>query len=103
FLGAGLILQDKGKVRGLTTAASLWAISAVGVAVALNLALLATLTTVILVLMLRVQQTSLWYSVSPSRRLKRQQELDAKREKERAEQEAQKPRADPDRTSDKAG
>lgn len=76
FLGAGLILQDKGKVLGLTTAASLWAVSAVGVAVALNLAILATLTAVILVALLRIQQTSIWDKISPGRRRHRQQNLD---------------------------
>lgn len=32
FLGAGAILRDGGKVRGLTTAASLWTVAAVGMA-----------------------------------------------------------------------
>jgi putative Mg2+ transporter-C (MgtC) family protein len=32
FLGAGAILKDRGGIRGLTTAASLWAVSAVGMA-----------------------------------------------------------------------
>lgn len=33
FLGAGTILRDKTSVRGLTTAASLWVVSAIGLAV----------------------------------------------------------------------
>jgi putative Mg2+ transporter-C (MgtC) family protein len=32
FLGAGAILKDSGGIRGLTTAASLWAVAAVGMA-----------------------------------------------------------------------
>ncbi|MDR3600770.1 MAG: MgtC/SapB family protein [Desulfosporosinus sp.] len=32
FLGAGTILRDGGSVRGLTTAASLWVVSAIGLA-----------------------------------------------------------------------
>jgi putative Mg2+ transporter-C (MgtC) family protein len=32
FLGAGAILKDRGNIRGLTTAASLWAVAAVGMA-----------------------------------------------------------------------
>lgn len=32
FLGAGAILKDAGAIRGLTTAASLWAVAAVGMA-----------------------------------------------------------------------
>ncbi|WP_407305819.1 MgtC/SapB family protein [Desulfosporosinus sp. SB140] len=33
FLGAGTILRDKTSIRGLTTAASLWVVSAIGLAV----------------------------------------------------------------------
>jgi len=32
FLGAGAILKESGSIRGLTTAASLWAVAAVGMA-----------------------------------------------------------------------
>ena len=32
FLGAGAILKDGASIRGLTTAASLWAVAAVGMA-----------------------------------------------------------------------
>jgi len=37
FLGAGVIVQHKGSVRGLTTAASLWCIAAVGLAMGMGL------------------------------------------------------------------
>lgn len=37
FLGAGLILQTKGEVRGLTTAAALWASAALGMTAAQGL------------------------------------------------------------------
>ena len=33
FLGAGTILRQRGSIRGLTTAASIWAVSAIGLAV----------------------------------------------------------------------
>ena len=33
FIGAGAILQSKGRIRGLTTAASLWVAAAIGLAV----------------------------------------------------------------------
>ena len=36
FLGAGTIIRDGFNVRGLTTAASLWAVSAVGIAVGIG-------------------------------------------------------------------
>lgn len=46
FIGAGAIIKDGNEVTGLTTAASIWAMAAIGMAVALNawfLALVATL------------------------------------------------------------
>lgn len=46
FLGAGTILSTKeGTVHGLTTAASIWATSAVGLATAMGLYLVAVLST----------------------------------------------------------
>ncbi|MCA9295420.1 MAG: MgtC/SapB family protein [Phycisphaerales bacterium] len=55
FLGAGAIMQSGGKVHGLTTAAGLWAIAAVGIAsglglfaLALTIALLAFITLTLL-------------------------------------------------------
>jgi len=47
FLGAGAILRYGMTVRGLTTAASLWVVAAVGLAVALGGYFAATVTTVI--------------------------------------------------------
>jgi putative Mg2+ transporter-C (MgtC) family protein len=32
FIGAGTILQHRGNIRGLTTAASLWSVAAIGMA-----------------------------------------------------------------------
>ncbi len=37
FLGAGTILQDRGTVHGLTTAASIWVVAGIGIAVAQGL------------------------------------------------------------------
>ncbi|WP_252227670.1 MgtC/SapB family protein [Caldicoprobacter algeriensis] len=37
FLGAGTILKDKARVRGLTTAASLWVVACIGLAVGAGL------------------------------------------------------------------
>jgi putative Mg2+ transporter-C (MgtC) family protein len=55
FLGAGIIFvaRDKGRVQGLTTAASIWATSAVGMAVALERYFLAVGSTVIIFIVLR--------------------------------------------------
>lgn len=43
FIGAGTILHYRGSVKGLTTAASLWAVAAVGMAAGAGLYLLAVL------------------------------------------------------------
>lgn len=43
FLGAGVILKERGKVHGLTTAATIWATASLGLAVASGLYLLALL------------------------------------------------------------
>lgn len=50
FLGAGVIMQDKQIVRGLTTAASIWITSAIGIVVGMgfySLALFGTLLTLV--------------------------------------------------------
>ena len=44
FIGAGVIFQDKGGVAGLTTAATLWATAAVGMASAFGMYVLAIVT-----------------------------------------------------------
>ena len=54
FLGAGAILQDKGKVRGLTTAASLWVVAAIGLAIGAGMYFSAISTTFFLFLILSV-------------------------------------------------
>lgn len=48
FLGAGAILRDRGNVAGLTTAASLWTMAAVGMAVAGGLFKVATFVVILL-------------------------------------------------------
>lgn len=52
FLGAGAIIQSKGEVRGLTTAAGLWAIAAAGAAAGLGLAHIALTIAVLCLLVL---------------------------------------------------
>ena len=52
FLGAGTIIQMKGSVRGLTTAAGIWIIATVGMAVGCGLYLVATVATVMVLLVL---------------------------------------------------
>lgn len=45
FLGAGAILQNKGSIRGLTTAAGIWIVAALGLAIGVGLYLIAIITT----------------------------------------------------------
>jgi putative Mg2+ transporter-C (MgtC) family protein len=60
FIGAGTILQHRGSVRGLTTAASLWAVAAIGMASGagmLSMAVIGTfLILVVLVFLDRVEE-----------------------------------------------
>ena len=54
FLGAGAIIQDRGGVHGLTTAATIWLVSSIGMACGAGLFRLAIITTVIAVFVLMV-------------------------------------------------
>ena len=54
FLGAGTIIRFGASVKGLTTAASLWAVSALGLAVGAGFYLPAVVTTVIVLVTLMV-------------------------------------------------
>ena len=48
FLGAGTIIKHHNKIEGLTTAASLWAVSGIGLAVGMGYYLIAIFTTLII-------------------------------------------------------
>lgn len=52
FLGAGAIIKGRGSVRGLTTAASLWLVTALGLAIGAGLIIPALVTTLITVFIL---------------------------------------------------
>ncbi len=54
FLGAGTIIKGKDFVMGLTTAASLWVVAAIGIALGLGEYLLATAVTVLVLLTLYI-------------------------------------------------
>ena len=56
FLGAGSIIQSRGRVQGMTSAASIWVTATIGVSAGLGLYLLATTITFIAFLVL------IWYS-----------------------------------------
>ena len=52
FIGAGAIIQDRGGVYGLTTAATIWLVASIGTACGAGLYTLAVITTLIAVLVL---------------------------------------------------
>ena len=66
FLGAGAIIQMKGSVRGLTTAAGIWIIAAIGMAVGVglySLSLAATalvLVVLLFVLLIAIPAVKIW-------------------------------------------
>lgn len=60
FLGAGVILKEKGRVLGLTTAATMWAAAAIGLAVAASMFVLATLGAALIFLLLSMPMIPGW-------------------------------------------
>ena len=58
FIGAGTIIQAQSGVRGVTTAAGIWAIAAVGMAAGTGLWLLAIVTAVASYLVLQIRYRS---------------------------------------------
>lgn len=62
FLGAGVILRDKGHIKGLTTAASLWATASIGLAVASKMYILSIVSTLLILALLSLYRLPGWYS-----------------------------------------
>lgn len=60
FIGVGLIIKDHGSVKGLTTAATLWAVAAVGLSIGYGLYYVASLTTCLIVLTLFMRSLPQW-------------------------------------------
>ena len=60
FLGAGIILRDKGNIRGLTTAASVWATASIGLAVANGMYILAITSSLIMIGLLSLYRLPGW-------------------------------------------
>ena len=68
FIGAGLIFQrEQGMVLGLTTAASVWAVAAVGVLVGAGAYVAALLGTILVVLVLVLDKLPIVRRVEPRR------------------------------------
>jgi putative Mg2+ transporter-C (MgtC) family protein len=64
FLGGGIIFRQGDYVTGLTTAATLWATAAVGMAVAFGMYVIALLTAVLLFLLLYLPRMDWWKKIS---------------------------------------
>lgn len=58
FLGAGIIFREGSTVRGITTAATIWAVAAIGVAIVLELYLVALVATPVVFLVLEMRPLS---------------------------------------------
>ena len=57
FLGAGTIFKAKDEVHGLTTAASIWAVSAVGLAIGLGYYLMTIISVVLILIVLQLNRS----------------------------------------------
>lgn len=56
FLGAGTIFKAKDEVHGLTTAASIWAVAAVGLAIGLGYYLMTIIAVVLILIILQLNK-----------------------------------------------
>lgn len=54
FLGAGAIIQGKGSVIGLTTAATIWVVAAIGMTIGFGYPLVATIITITILVVLKM-------------------------------------------------
>ncbi|MBI2580146.1 MAG: MgtC/SapB family protein [Candidatus Aenigmarchaeota archaeon] len=52
FLGAGVIFRAEDKVKGITTAAELWVLAAIGVAIGVGMYFAAAVSTIVVLVML---------------------------------------------------
>jgi putative Mg2+ transporter-C (MgtC) family protein len=65
FLGGGIIFRQEDKyISGLTTAATLWATAAVGLAVALGMYMISMLTAILIFLLLLLPRLKWWKKIS---------------------------------------
>ena len=56
FLGAGAIIQMKGSVKGLTTAAGIWSMAAIGLAVGAGMYVISTVAVVLILFVLTIAE-----------------------------------------------
>jgi len=62
FLGAGIIFREGGTVHGITTAATVWSVAAIGVAIGVELYLVALVATPMVFLILEMRPLSEYLS-----------------------------------------
>lgn len=80
FIGAGLIIFQENKIRGLTTAAEMWVVAGIGATVGLELYAVAVFSTVFILLVLSLTR---WFDLEVkierlSKRSKSNGDLDSK-------------------------
>lgn len=62
FIGAGIIFREGGTVRGITTAATVWSVAAIGIAIGVELYLVALVSTPLVFLILEMRPISEYLS-----------------------------------------
>lgn len=62
FIGAGIIFREGGTVRGITTAATVWAVAGIGVAIGVELYLVALVMTPVVFIILEMRPISEYLS-----------------------------------------
>lgn len=63
FLGAGAIIQSRGSIRGLTTAAAIWVASGVGLVIGVGFPLMAVaITLIVLLVLVLLNPIGNWFS-----------------------------------------
>jgi putative Mg2+ transporter-C (MgtC) family protein len=67
FLGAGVILHERGRIMGLTTAATLWSTASVGLAIAYGMYVLGVLTALIVFALLAAHHLPRWHWLTGNR------------------------------------
>lgn len=67
FLGAGVIMKDRGSIVGLTTAATLWATASIGLAIGYGMYTLGVLVSLIVFGLLSLHHAPGWFRLKGNR------------------------------------
>lgn len=76
FIGIGLIIKERGSVKGLTTAATLWTASAIGVAAGFALHDLAFAATLLVLASLFLRSIPAWNRLTGRRKYQKNSKID---------------------------